>query len=387
MTIPYAGTRFGGPVFSLASITKGISDVGQTTTVLYGESVTDGTAVEIAPTVRVCSGRVYNAWGFRWCPSMSRLAERAVRDGRNVVHSHGLWTDVHRRVARVARSTKTPHVISICGMLAGGAIRRHWLKKLPAKLMFQDRALREAGCLHATSAKELAEIRDYGLRNPVAVIPLPVEIDSPTEQEQRMFDKKHRLTGSKRYVLFLGRIHPVKGLENLVNAWARITNDHPEGHLLIAGPDEGGHKATVEALVTDLGMQGSITFIGVVEGREKWACYGAASLFIMPSEFENFGLAIAEAAAVGLPIITTTGTPWQALHENGGGWWVPNSPEQLAQTLATALAMPDFELRSTGRRAQGLVSPLTVGAVALQFLQVYRWLANREQRPTCVDIV
>lgn len=386
MVIPYIGTRFGGPVFGLASTVRGITERGGSTVVLCGQSQNDGKPVTFSPNVSVRSTRVYEAAGFRWCPGMTQLLNQAVAEGGEIVHSHGLWTDTHRRAAATARRLALPHVISPCGMLARDAVRRRWVKKIPAQWMFQDRALRETKCLHATSYKELSEIREYGLQNPVAVIPLPIDSEIVGEDVRLDFRRKHGLTSPQRYALFLGRVHPVKHVDALLEAWAVSAADWPEWRLLVAGPEEPMYRASLDRLVRTLHLGDRVRFLGELRGQEKWAAYASAELFVMPSLFENFCLAIGEAASVGLPVITTTGTPWKMLQEQRGGWWVASSPDALADALLAAFATKADELASMGRRAQLCVSGFRMQAVAAQFVDLYRWIGGAIARPSWVAV-
>src|SRR6185503_9480318 len=149
--------------------------------------------------------------------------------------------------------------------------------------------------------EEAQHIRDLGLRQPVAIIPNGVEI--PDEIPARPRGK------SPRTALFLGRIHPIKGLLNLVYAWAETSP--PGWHMVIAGPDDTGYRAEVEQAIKRAGLTDHFSFAGPVAGEAKATLYRQADLFILPSHTENFGLSIAEALTYGVPVITTKGTPWR----------------------------------------------------------------------------
>ena len=233
-----------------------------------------------------------------------------------------------------------------------GALRRSAWKKRLARFAFQDRVFARSHCLQAKSEAEYRDIRLFGLHKPVALIPNaigdPVDVGDP---ERSAFRERHGIPQDKRILLYLGRLHPVKGLERLLTAWASLSSFHSEWQLVLAGPDEDGYQSVLTALVGQFVLGRTVTFTGSLHGREKWATYATAELFVMASDFENFGSAIAEALACGLPVVTTTGTPWMALRDTGCGWWVEPSAPALAAALTEAMSLPEGRRRKLGERA------------------------------------
>ena len=166
--IPYTGTAMGGPVMGMAAYVSLLAGSGYPVTVFSSLSGADGESVRLDSRVRLVQEPA-SAWGgFRRSPALWRQVQGADMD---LIHSHGLWTDVSRLAGDLARRRGVPHLLAPCGMLAPGALRHHGWKKVPIRVWFQGRALREAQCLHAKSHKEYEGIRQFGLRNPVAVIP------------------------------------------------------------------------------------------------------------------------------------------------------------------------------------------------------------------------
>jgi glycosyltransferase involved in cell wall biosynthesis len=164
---------------------------------------------------------------------------------------------------------------------------------------------------------------------------------------------------------------------------ARMTGDWV---LVLAGPDEGGHRRVLETLVAELGCQSSVIFAGELNDQQKWAALEAADLFVMPSDFENFGNAIVEAMSCAVPILTTTGTPWQELPAAGAGWWVEPTVEELIRALRTAVGMSDEQRRAMGRRAFQLAEQFRPERIAEDLISVYQWLLARGAQPNCVKI-
>jgi glycosyltransferase involved in cell wall biosynthesis len=169
-----------------------------------------------------------------------------------------------------------------------------------------------------------------------------------------------------------------------VDAWAKVK---PAGwRMLVVGPDENGHRMEVETLVQKARLSGQWDFCGALEGDEKRRVYENADLFILPTHSENFGIAVAEALAYGLPVITTHGAPWKLLEEERCGWWVPVSVAGVASALDDATRRSSDELMAMGKRGQTLVQErFSWDHVAEQFIDCYRWVLDSRSKPECVD--
>lgn len=169
----------------------------------------------------------------------------------------------------------------------------------------------------------------------------------------------------------------------LVEAWARV---RPAGwKLRIVGPDEAGHRGEVESVAWRTGVTTSVEFVGELTGLAKDAAYERADLFILPSYTENFGMAVAEAMAHSLPVVTTTGTPWSLLPERGCGWWVAPTVDHIAQALSTATALNDQTLRDMGTRGREIVSTeFSWGQAANKMKEAYQWVLGGQKKPICI---
>jgi glycosyltransferase involved in cell wall biosynthesis len=270
-------------------------------------------------------------------------------------------------------------------MLAQGALRHHWWNKVPARIWFQNRALREVSCFQAQSEIEVRQVRNFGLRNPVALIPAAVP-GKPQGQAMsaREFRSLFRVPVERRIILYLGRLHPVKGLSRLIEAWAKLGPQFSDWLVVLAGPDEGGYEGVLRSQAREAGLADRLVFTGVLDGDQKWGALAAAELFVMPSDFENFGVAIVEAMQAGLPVITTTGTPWKELPAQGAGWCIEPTTGALAAALAEALGLSEEKRRAMGRRAAEVANQFHPEQAATDLIQVYMWLLGRGPKPGCV---
>ncbi|MBL7040618.1 MAG: glycosyltransferase [Pirellulaceae bacterium] len=382
--IPYLGKFTGGPAVCVARIAAGLSLRGHDQAIFHPQLSSDGPAVAVEPTVKTYSSRTSRFFGFRSARGLyKQLYLNAPRF--SLVHSHSLWSDVNRVAYRIAQNRQIPHVITVHGTLTSKAFRRRQWKKRLVAWWFQNEALQRAACIHATSEEEYGDIRAFGVKAPVAVIPMPASPPvSLTSSEREALLSTLRIPAQKQCLLYLGRLHPVKGLERLIRAWSRLSNEHNQWHLVLAGPDEQQYRNRLERLVSQSQCAATVSFTGPLDEREKSAVFQASNLFVMPSDFENFGVAIVEAMMASLPIVTTTGTPWSALPSARAGWWIPPTVDDLEQTLSAAMAMPTSGRAAMGHRGQELARPFTRESVAASLEAVYLWLVGQREMPTCV---
>lgn len=278
----------------------------------------------------------------------------------DVVHVHGLWQCPGVYARRAALRHGRPLVLSPRGMLEPWAMaQRGWLKRL-ALWTWEGRNLRAARVIHATSEAEAAGVRSLALGAPCLVVPNGVAAPAPVED------------GPRRDVLVLGRYHPVKGGDLLIQAWGRLWRDFPGCSLRFAGPDDGGTRAAWEALASRLGIGASaIAFDGPVTGAAKWPLLRGARVLALPSHSENFGNVVLEALSQGTPVLASDRTPWSSLAERECGWWVPNEPASLERALRRALALPEEEGRRMREHAVRHASSFSWEAVARRFLEIY----------------
>lgn len=311
-----------------------------------------------------------------WSSQYRRLV---LDDSADVLHTHGLWQYSSWVALAWKRRHIRPHVASVRGMLEPWAWCHHAWKKRPVWQLWEKRNLRTAALLHATSEMELASIRGRGLKGPVAVIPNGVHL--PREASVR---NPSAAAEVPRTALYLGRLHPVKGLPLLLQAWSKV--QPPRWRLRIVGPDEDGHRTELERQVGKLGLADQVQFSGPLNGDAKAAAFRSSELFILPTHSENFGIAVAEALAHGLPVITTQGTPWQGLEAHGSGWWVTVSVDGIAGALEDAASLSRESLFKMGEKGRDWMgADFSWDAIARRFVDCYRWISGDGPRPACVQ--
>lgn len=371
-TIARIALADGGPARTVAALCRSLAEEGARVELVTGDADFD-------PGVPVCITGVVRRWGRaqpRRPTFVQLLQDRLAETGARAIHDHGIWLSCNHAVANVAARTGVARIVSTRGMLSEWSLAYRGWKKRTAWWAYQRRDLQSADALHATSELEAEEIRAAGLGVPIAVVPNGVDL--PPLPGPRAAE-----TGRPRRFLFLSRIHPKKGLEALVEAWGLA---RPAGwELVIAGPDERGHRAEVERRARALGPGPAIRFRDPVPDGEKWDLYGTADVFVLPTSSENFGVVVAEALASAVPVITTRAAPWAALSECGCGWWTELGVEPLAAAIREAAGMGDDERREMGARGRRLVEErFGWPAIGRRMLSVYRWLAGEAAEPECV---
>lgn len=324
---------YGGPAISVPRLGAALADLGVEVGLWAADGSTEAAAIDPHALIVRLEGGLSAALATFGTP--------------NVIHDNGLWLPHNHRLADMAHRLSIPRVVSTRGMAEPWAMRHKRFKKLAAWALYQGRDLRRADLHHVTAEAEAENLRRLRLGVPIRMIPNGVD-PAPDDPEPTA-----AAPGARRKALFLGRIHPVKGLPMLVEAWARIA---PAGWMLeIAGPDEAGHLAQVQRKVDDLGLSGAVEFVGPLTGESKTRAFRRASLFVLPTHSENFGMAIAEALGHGLPVLTTEGAPWPMLVKQGCGWWTPINVDGLEQGLREALASDPAVLGAMGQRGRAFV--------------------------------
>jgi glycosyltransferase involved in cell wall biosynthesis len=272
------------------------------------------------------------------------LAARA-----DIVHGHGLYVATNWLLGREARRQRKPLVLHVHGFFEPWILARSRWKKRLAHFWFENENFRHARLWRALTLKEADQIRAQVASANIVVAPNGVDVT---------FFKPDGAQNTKtapRQVLFLGRLHPKKGLDLLLPAWAAAGPARRGWELLIAGPDEQGYLATVEKLIAQLRLNGSVRLTGPVTGSDKLALLQSASLFALTSQSEGFSVAILEAMACGLPVLATTACNFAELATEGGGWECQPTVDSVTQALCQALPASGVELEQRGAAARRLV--------------------------------
>jgi glycosyltransferase involved in cell wall biosynthesis len=374
----YPAVRYGGPIRSVHGLAAALArqghDVHVYTTSLDGDSdlnvpidqpvILDGVSVRyfrVTALRRLC-----------WAPAFGRRLRGSVAEF-DVVHIHGVYLWPLLVAARAAARAGVPYVVTPRGMLVRDLISRksRWVKTAWIQL-FERTTLARAAAVHVTAELEGQELRAMGLpAQRIACIPNGVEW--PRGHEALEAGPYSKLPGS--YVLFLSRINWKKGLDRLITAWRSI----PDIPLVIAGNDDEEYQPKLLELARTLGVADRVIFLGPVSDAHKWSLYERALMFVLPSYSENFGNVVAEAMAMGCPVVVTSEVGIAPLVEAAGAGVVTDgAPEKLAVTIRELLLDPQRRQEMGRRGVEAAKTRLSWEGVVASTEALYREMLRQD---------
>jgi glycosyltransferase involved in cell wall biosynthesis len=344
--IPSLAEEHGGPSKSVRLLAAALARRGDDVDLLTTHAEEDA-----APEVegRLCVRRFRRGAPGLLCPAAA-MREHLQRQAYDCVHHHALWLRTLHYAREAGRATGAPLVISPRGMMSDWAWQHHrWKKRLAGRLVHPGAFARAAGW-HATSAAEAAEIQRRGFSQPACVAPNGVDAPSAADRAHagEVWTQRCPEVAARPVALFYSRFHRKKRLLELLDLW--VAAAPADWLLLVAGIPQ---EYTVADLEGHVRRQAAAGRVAVVDGRGLPPPYGVASLFLLPSHTENFGLVIAEAMAWGVPVLVTDTTPWAGVPAQEAGWCVPWGDYRAA--LRGALAEPASRLEQRGARARDWV--------------------------------
>jgi glycosyltransferase involved in cell wall biosynthesis len=323
----------------------------------------------------------FPAYGPRQFGCAPGLTRKLLELNPDIVLVHGLW--MYPTLAALAwhRRTRRPFIVNPHGMLDPWAVNNCRWKKRLAGFFYENRSLRKAACIRALCPPEAEAIRACGLRNPICVI--PNGIDLPDGPSVHPAPWQASVEPGGKVLLYLGRIHPKKGLPNLLRAWAVA---EPKGwNLAIAGWSQNGHEQELKDLARRLGLLNCVCFPGPQFGDAKAATYHHADAFVLPSLSEGLPLVVLEAWASQLPVLMTLQCNLPEGFETQAALRIQPEPDSIVQGLKTLFSMTPAGRGQMGARGRALAAQrFNWPEIGGQMLSVCRWVLGGEAKPACV---
>lgn len=365
--IPTMSARYGGPAKACREMSAALADRGHDVTVFTTNY--DGFGGYVEPSVEPLSDRhqgvTVHTFPVDLPPDYFRISRPLSRALSNdiekydLVHIHSLYLFTTLAAGFHAKRHRVPIILRPHGSLDPYIFPRHRGRKLVIETLYQNRLFKRADAVHYTTTEERKLAAPYTFNRPGFVVPLGLNIDDYRPLPPRgLFRERYPETRDKKILLFLSRINFKKGLDILAKAFGKIAAERDDIHLVIAGPDNEAYRQKVEAMLAAAGVLERTTFTGMLVGKEKLAALRDADLFALPSYTENFGIAVIEAMACGLPVVISDKVNiWREIKEGGGGEVEPLDPDRFADRIITMLA-DKAGLKSYGERGIETVSSL-----------------------------
>ncbi len=288
-------------------------------------------------------------FGTSW--AMRRRLSEVIREV-DVVHLHSLYLFHDWVTGDYCRRFGKPYIVKPHGTLDPFLYRRHRFRKAIVEMVFQDDVLRRAAGLHYTAREEWELARPYAQNSHGAIVPIGIDLDQFADlPPPKALRKRYPKIGDRKVVLFLGRLNFKKGVDIAIEAFAQASRGRDDAFLLMAGPDDGVQEEA-EALVRRLGVEDRVLFTGMVSGEDKLSALSGANMFLLPSHSENFGIAVIEAAACGVPVIISDRVNlWRDFAEADAALTAPPEVSGFAKHVRTLLDNPAVAARLSGRGA------------------------------------
>jgi len=296
----------------------------------------------------------------------------------DVISLEGVWLHLFGKIAQWAKKQNVPYMITAHGNFNPVALNLSAWKKRIAQYWFASEMLKHASCFHAITEQEYRWIRDYGLRQPVCVVPNGVSIPPVNSAVQISTELRTR-----RAALFVGRLHHIKGLDLLLNAWAQVAASRPDWQLVIAGNNDGAQQE-LESLNESLGSR-NVQFVGPLYGDAKSTFLSLCDFFVLPSRSEGLAMAPLEAMSFGKPVLLTKTCNFPEAAQFGAGVEVTCDVDALVEGLKRMMSMDDRERDVMGLAGKKLVEQhYNWQVICSELEQVYGWMAGKNSAPASI---
>ncbi len=371
--------KSGGPVRAVLDLSRLTSEAGHQVTILSPD-VSDSPKEWLTPPApgehrpHVVKVPEFSGRGKLFPFPVVEQIRKDFIAGHDLLHVHGMWAPSNVQLTGAAYRAGVPYIVSLRGMLDDWPMSQRRLKKQMFLLIAGRRMLTRAAFVHCTAEGEHQQSRKWFPKGRGRVIPNLLDLgpfrSAPGPQLARA--KFPGLDGSVPAVLFLSRVHYKKGVEHFIKAAAILRDRGIHYQWMVAGDGDADYMQSLRALSASLKLEDRVHFLGMVKGPEKISLFQASDLFLLPTSQENFGFALVEAMAAGVPVMTTKGVDlWPELEACGGAEIVEQDAAPIADHVAKLLADTP-RLKDMGVKARKWVfDNLDEQAVIRQFIATY----------------
>jgi glycosyltransferase involved in cell wall biosynthesis len=388
-------SRLAGGIFEIErSLAKALSALPQVVVSVHG--IDDAFTKEDLASWGSIRPEIYRLVGPAAFGYARELRAGLTKSQADIGHLQALWMYPSIAIHRWAVKAHKPYVVTTNGMLDAWAVQNSAWKKKIAAFLYERRNLEAAACLQANTQTEFESIRAFGLRNPIAIIPNGVDLPEPKREVASCGAPKGGSNGtptsnlesaslSDRTLLFLGRIHPKKGLAELIEGWELSRARLNGWKLKIAGWGSSANKASLRQRVTRLGLSDSVILMGPLFGWAKASALQRASAFILPSHSEGLPMALLEAWAYGKPVLMTQQCNIPEGFSADAAIQIEPNSDSIASGIDRLTRLTSADLDEMGSRGRRLAQEkFAWPQIAAEIKAVYDWVLGNGAKPECV---
>ncbi|PYP89349.1 MAG: hypothetical protein DMF61_03830 [Blastocatellia bacterium AA13] len=348
--VPSLNSESGGPARSVPGLCRALARAGADVT-LYAAHSNSG-ALTIEPAGEPFRWRLFGSLAGR-LGAAARIRDAIHRRAYefDIIHIHSLWNPVATLAAMAAREKSIPYVLSPRGMLSRHSLRISSIKKRVYGALFERSTVEAAAAIHFLNERERAESGSRGFRLPESfVAPNGVPAGLEAMDGERFLARFPELRGRRR-LLFLGRLHRIKGLELQIEALSKLARPHPDLVWIAIGPD-GGDLKRLQRLAVSKRVDANVKWLGAIDGDLRYAAIAAGDVVLQTSEYECHSMAVNEALAVGAPLVVARAAGADCVEQSGAGFAVPPDADAIARAVEEILNSPGLAagMRLNGRR-------------------------------------
>lgn len=376
----------GGPSRTVTSLSKGLIDLGVNTKLITNSNQKSNLNNNLSLKNLILYRSDISFFAPLKEKNLNLLLGKIFKEMKNnlIFHDNGIWLPSNNTICNFAIKNKVKLLISPHGMLEPWSLKYKKLKKSLAWNIYQKRNLRSADIIHACSEMEAENILKLNLKKPIAIIPNGIDQQIKNYIVNQVFyngEKKDNYFFKN--LLYIGRIHPKKGLINLLLATKDLLI-RENWRLTIAGFPELNHDIILNDFVKKNNLEDYVKILDPVSGKDLFDLYQSATYFILPSFSENFGLVVAEALNFGIPVIATKGTPWEILEKTNSGWWVQPKVQEIKKAINNAILLKESEYLIMSENAKKLSENYNWEDISKRFLNLYIWMLGEGTKPDFV---
>ena len=376
----------GGPSRTVTSLSKGLIDLGVNTKLITNSNQKSNLNNNLSLKNLILYRSDISFFAPLKEKNLNLLLGKIFKEMKNnlIFHDNGIWLPSNNTICNFAIKNKVKLLISPHGMLEPWSLKYKKLKKSLAWNTYQKRNLRSADIIHACSEMEAENILKLNLKKPIAIIPNGIDQQIKNYIVNQVFcngEKKDNYFFKN--LLYIGRIHPKKGLINLLLATKDLLI-RENWRLTIAGFPELNHDIILNDFVKKNNLEDYVKILDPVSGKDLFDLYQSATYFILPSFSENFGLVVAEALNFGIPVIATKGTPWEILEKTNSGWWVQPKVQEIKKAINNAILLKESEYLIMSENAKKLSENYNWEDISKRFLNLYIWMLGEGTKPDFV---